>query len=182
MLVLIGGIVALLCFYVSSWPFRLIYVGAPVAFIAMMADIKMFRSGLAAPAQAYFTSFEGMKVFLTLPMAYASVIVLGTILGIMRKSSSSPVEYTAKKARFFKFLILFGLKWGVPYLLFLEGARAIINHMYDDSHIGWFFTKAFGLYFFGAYVVLALIVSSWWRKTVAKRHAPAGQPTEATIA
>lgn len=50
MLVLIGGIVALLCFYVSSWPFRLIYVGAPVAFIAMMADIKMFRSGLAAPA------------------------------------------------------------------------------------------------------------------------------------
>ena len=182
MLILIGCIVALICLYVSSWPFRLVYVGAPVVFAAMMADIKLFRTGLAAPAQAYFTSFEGMKVFLTLPMVYASIIVLGSILGIMRKSSNSPAEYKYKRAKFFKFLILFGVKWVGPYLLFLEVARAIINYMYDDSDIGWFFTKAFGLYFFGAYAVLALLVRNWWRKTAAKRQAPSAQSTEGTSA
>jgi len=164
MLAAIGCIIALICFSVSSWPFRLFYVLVPAFFLGVVADIHMFHSPFAHGNREFFTSFEGMKIFLTVPTIYIGGVVLGTILGILRKTSDDLAEYKGKRSEFLRWLVRFGLKWGLPYVGFLLLSQELINYASGDPNMGWLVTKALSIYFFIAYVILALIVTSWWKK------------------
>jgi hypothetical protein len=164
MLAAIGCIVALICFSVASWPFRLFYILVPAFFLGVVADIHMFHSPFAHGNRQFFTSFEGMKIFLTVPTVYIGGVVLGTILGILRKTSDDLAEYKEKRSDFLRWLVRFGLKWGIPYLGFLTLSQELINHVYGDPNMGWLVTKGLSIYFFIAYVILALVVTSWWKK------------------
>jgi hypothetical protein len=172
MLIVIGVVVALICFHVSSWPFRLVYIGVPAAYFGCLSDVKLFHSTFAAAEGRYFTSIDGIELLWTLPSLYIGAIVLGTTLGIVRKSSGGAEQYKAARLRFFKSLAGFGLKWGVPYFAFIAASRVIINHVVDDPDMGWFITKACSTYFLAAYIVLALIVRSLWKRPSMKRAAP----------
>ena len=134
----------------------LMLMSAPMRFLAIVSllglggyalYVKQFH-GFSGPT----TAQAGM--FMTLYGVTTGVFGLGVILGVMRSVSSSEERYTARRGRFFGFLLM----WGTPFIVIKAALGYWIDRDTGEPGGGALILGLLGSYLFIAYVVCAILV------------------------
>jgi hypothetical protein len=145
--ILIGILILFASFGVMSKPSRAICLLLLIGSLIYAYHSSYLENGFGP-------DFDQVKNLLTLYSLNIGVFVLAVVLGIMKKSSDSDAEYMGKKKALFSFV----LKWGAIYAVYSFIGQKIINKLMDDDTAGFFIMKFFGIYGFGALLIIYYVV------------------------
>lgn len=155
--------VFVISWYLASWPFRLAYVAFPCLLFWNWFDYKVVHS------EYTLSQLSTLKMMFLIPTLAVVTFVIGTVLGVLRRGSTSHAEYATKRRRFFIWLTGFGLAWGLPYVILIKAIEIGVGQTLDDATLGFMFTKLFGTPILVVYLVMALSFRWLWRKATRQR-------------
>jgi len=143
----IGVVIALGSFYVMSRTSRVLLSVLLAGSLYYWYSISAVFHGGSGP------DMGEVKIAMTLLSANIGGFIVATVLGIMKRNSSDEDHYAARKKTFFVFLA----KWGAIYAAYAFIGGKLIDLIFREDGVGWFFMRAWGPYVFIAILILRLI-------------------------
>jgi len=97
-----------------------------------------------------------LKIAMTLLSANIGGFVLGSVLGVAKRSSTSEIHYQERKKAIFTFLV----KWGIIYAIYSFVGGKVIDLISGEDGMGWLFMRVWGIYGFVALIIIWLVLKT----------------------
>ncbi|WP_436567249.1 hypothetical protein [Janthinobacterium sp. HLX7-2] len=158
MFFVLGFVVVIGGFCTMSKPFRLLFLTVFCLSLIYGYSVSYHVNGSGPDGNE-------LKMLLNLYSLNIGLFVLACYLGYRLNSSKSVEMYQLHRLATFKFLI----KWGAIYFIYSFIVKMIINKVMGDDDAGFFVMKAFGLYFFGLFLILLFAIPWVFRRLTQRR-------------
>ncbi len=143
----IGLIVVLGCFGVMSKTSRILLSILLAGSLYYWYSISAVFHGGNGP------DMDELQMAMTLLNANIGGFIVASVLGMMKKNSTSEAHYATRKKAFFALL----LKWGGIYVVYAFVGGKLIYLAFGGENVGWLFMRVWGLYGFIALLLLWLM-------------------------